>query len=443
MNMAAGGGSLSHAQAVQAGSEVVSGTQTRILLVEDDPVHAEWLADALTEQGRHVSIDTVTTGHAFLDRCQHDDYDAAIIDFLLPDCDAPTLIARAEPWLDGVPALVVSCAEGQDVVIKSMRRGAVDFVPKADALKQDVLWTRTSRAIAEARHARAERRQRERRTRYFAKLVETDELTGLQNRRYLKRCLREGRWHLDRRRVVSATMFDLDHFKEVNDTYGHAVGDEVLRAFCNLARAHIQPSDIAIRWGGEEVLLISPGQSLAQAWLQAEKLRAAVDRATINTEAGTMHVTASAGVATDASAAFGMDTIKHADAALYLSKGAGRNTVRPWPLVSLGRILGVASRRDAATAADRIAVFAEEALQQLDAEAREAVRRHAKRAASIADELADRAGLPKDLLVDMRIAGHCCCAGTLHRAVYRQWPRLHRHRRRSAECCALVRCARG
>jgi diguanylate cyclase (GGDEF)-like protein/PAS domain S-box-containing protein len=156
-----------------------------------------------------------------------------------------------------------------------------------------------------------------------------DALTGLYNRRYLEETL--GRELILAQRngdPVSVIMGDLDHFKAVNDRYGHLGGDEVLRAFGALLKRHARGSDIYCRYGGEEFLLVLPGMAEKHAVARAEQLRSAIAATPVGFGALTIAVTASFGVATfprDGQSCDGL--IAAADSALYAAKAAGRNRV--------------------------------------------------------------------------------------------------------------------
>jgi diguanylate cyclase (GGDEF)-like protein len=160
-------------------------------------------------------------------------------------------------------------------------------------------------------------------------LLGVDPLTGAQSRRFfttelagaLKRCERSGE-------AVSLILFDLDRFKPVNDTFGHAAGDELLCMIVTRARAALRVGDVLCRLGGDEFAVIAPRAPVEGAKLLASRLREAVRRASEELIPGS-GVTASIGIATTST--HGTDPtelIRHADAALYEAKGAGRDTIR-------------------------------------------------------------------------------------------------------------------
>jgi diguanylate cyclase (GGDEF)-like protein/hemerythrin-like metal-binding protein len=157
------------------------------------------------------------------------------------------------------------------------------------------------------------------------KAASTDRLTGAWNRRrFEESILPEIALAHRLRRPVALIMFDLDHFKRVNDTYGHGVGDSVLVHTAQIIRLHLRASDALIRWGGEEFLVMAPGTREDGALALAEKLRAAV--ATYDFP-GAGPVTMSLGVSEYAVGEGLPDWIERTDQALYLAKHQGRNRV--------------------------------------------------------------------------------------------------------------------
>jgi len=165
-------------------------------------------------------------------------------------------------------------------------------------------------------HARAARRHR------FE--AQTDSLTGLMNRRALFEAM--GHASLGPRHAVVA--FDLDRFKQINDRYGHAIGDEVLRRFADAVRDNIRDGDLAARTGGEEFVLVLRDASLQVATSTAERIRAIFAESLVETRNGPISATASAGVALVAAQDERFEeALNRADASLYRAKDGGRNRV--------------------------------------------------------------------------------------------------------------------
>ncbi len=142
-------------------------------------------------------------------------------------------------------------------------------------------------------------------------------------------------------------MFDLDKFKIVNDRYGHAVGDAVLREFCKLAVGALRQTDVFGRIGGEEFAAVLPGTSIEAAFVRAERIRAAFAAATLEIEGSLIHVTVSCGLASNEDGKHELNALLHdADEALYCAKVEGRNRVRraarPQPLDERAAVIRVA-----------------------------------------------------------------------------------------------------
>ena len=162
------------------------------------------------------------------------------------------------------------------------------------------------------------------------RLATHDDLTGLSNRRSFTEELERELLRGKRSGQTSAVlMIDLDHFKRVNDTYGHAVGDRVLRHFATQARQALREIDALARIGGEEFAAILPEADADSALAAAERLRAAIERSVLNVEGLSLPITASIGVSLIREEDVGYGSIlKRADQALYAAKSAGRNCVR-------------------------------------------------------------------------------------------------------------------
>ncbi|MCA9495060.1 MAG: GGDEF domain-containing protein, partial [Myxococcales bacterium] len=153
-----------------------------------------------------------------------------------------------------------------------------------------------------------------------------DELTGLRNRRYFDRTMS---YEMDRvrryDRTLSLVMIDVDHFKRINDTYGHDMGDCVLKAVARLLEDSVRKSDVASRYGGEEFGLVLPETRAVGAYHVAERVRSSVEAAVIEG----MRITVSVGVATASPDWTGdvMGLVRAADQALYRAKREGRNRI--------------------------------------------------------------------------------------------------------------------
>lgn len=160
----------------------------------------------------------------------------------------------------------------------------------------------------------------------------TDSLTGIYNRRGLFQFgQREVERSLRFARTISVLMVDLDHFKRLNDTYGHVVGDQVLASVAGRLNESVRRIDVVGRYGGEEFLVLLPECELQFARGVAERIRLAVERDPISSTSGPIPVTVSVGVASSEQSPLELEAlVRFADQALYGAKQAGRNQVRTW-----------------------------------------------------------------------------------------------------------------
>jgi diguanylate cyclase (GGDEF)-like protein len=155
-----------------------------------------------------------------------------------------------------------------------------------------------------------------------------DSLTGASNRgTFLARSERFVRRSREDRTAVSLILFDLDHFKAINDTHGHASGDRVLKCFVETAGAMLRPADLLGRLGGEEFAAILPGAGVEAACVIADRVRRAFEVAPTAAGEPAVDATVSAGVATLRSGMSLEDLLEAADQALYRAKALGRNRV--------------------------------------------------------------------------------------------------------------------
>ena len=172
-------------------------------------------------------------------------------------------------------------------------------------------------------------RELDRAYRHLQSQALTDELTGLSNRRHFLQHLRQelssyGRYG----NPFSVAMLDIDHFKKVNDTFGHAAGDQVLKALADMLGQKLRLIDVAGRLGGEEFAILFPNTEMTEAEIACRRLLADLRDEKIQTDAGTISITMSIGLtASAATVGDGETLLKIADALLYEAKAAGRDCV--------------------------------------------------------------------------------------------------------------------
>jgi diguanylate cyclase (GGDEF)-like protein len=314
------------------------------LLAEDAALEREQLQYFL-QKGGYV-VDCAANGAEALEKITRDPYHILLTDWEMPGMDGASLCRRVrEADLPGYVYILLLTGHGSsDHVVDALGSGADNFIRKpVDPAELLAHVDAGLRIVQLERSLRAANEQ-------IRRLTITDPLVGTFNRRHLdEELVREVERARRYGHCLSAVMADLDRFKNINDRYGHIVGDEVLREFACRARASIrQGSDWIARFGGEEFVIILPETPLAGAAATAEKIRTILHATPIATSTGPLTVSASFGVAaltpSDDSAVLASEALlKRADEALYRSKLAGRNrvmqtdddsSVRPLELIS-------------------------------------------------------------------------------------------------------------
>jgi two-component system, cell cycle response regulator len=296
----------------------------RILIVEDDQLARARMIETL------VPIADIPNCASDCDeawRLLSDKAELIIGSLSIPGSDVLRLVSRcrANEAFRHLPILLI--AEDRDLprLAKGLDLGANDYLIRP--IERNELLARTATQI---RRKRLQDRLEENYRRSLD-LALTDKLTGLYNRRYLDAHLDEliERVHQDGI-SLAVLLFDIDHFKRVNDTYGHPAGDVVLQELAVRTMNSVRSVDLVARLGGEEFVVVMPETDLAIAAAVAERLRAAVAREPFTMKEGGagLSVTISIGVAAATAKADDRDSmLKRADDALYAAKTRGRNCV--------------------------------------------------------------------------------------------------------------------
>lgn len=297
----------------------------KVLVADDEPVSLRLLESSLRRWGYGVVVaDNGLEAAQIL--LSPDAPKLAVLDWQMPGMDGAQLcreIRRQKPEPYTYILMLTSKRDHKDMVV-GLEAGADDYVMKPFEPEEMKLRLRTGKRILYLQDQLISAREalRDRATR--------DQLTGLWNRaailellgNELNRARREGA-------PLAVTFADIDHFKQINDTFGHAVGDEVLRKVAQAMRDCVRRYDSVGRYGGEEFLALLPGCDQANAMGHAERLRAAVAAVTIETPTAAIHPTISLGVTVwDKNSNPDESRLIHtADLALYCAKNAGRNRV--------------------------------------------------------------------------------------------------------------------
>jgi two-component system, cell cycle response regulator len=296
----------------------------KILIAEDDPVSCRLLEVTLQRWGYEVLVarDGVEAWECLK---QEDAPHLAVLDWMMPGMDGLEICRelrrqRREPY---TYILLLTARGGKQDIIEGLAAGADDYVVKPFNVQELQVRLRAGVRIVELQAdliaAREELRHQ----------ATHDPLTGLWNRGAILEILRR---ELARSRrsqaAVGLVLTDLDHFKRINDLFGHAAGDAVLREAARRFEASVRVYDSVGRYGGEEFLIVLPGCDVPGLLHSAERLRAALASSPVETLGARLELTGSFGIVTTGQLAGKVDPdvlIRAADTALYRAKNGGRN----------------------------------------------------------------------------------------------------------------------
>lgn len=288
----------------------------RILVVEDNDVVANGLSRALGMLDTDVSVVTVSDLHSAQTLLQNGTkIDVALVDLGLPDAqglEAPTKLKMICPSL---VIVVITGNSSSDTALNLIRLGIQDYIPKSEATPKRVF--RTIR-LARERHEREQRLKR---------IACIDQLTGSLNRRGLVAAIRNSSEAISRLNMSSALMtIDIDLFKDINDTFGHPIGDLILRQSCRRIAHCVRENDVVGRAGGDEFWVILNGFTKPEnvPAIASKMLQSFASPFRVNSK--NIEVSVSIGVALNPLHADTVeDWMRKSDIALYAAKRKGRN----------------------------------------------------------------------------------------------------------------------
>jgi diguanylate cyclase (GGDEF)-like protein len=293
--------------------------RTSVLIVEDDSAIQALLTAVLALT---YDVTAVGTGREALERVATGGYDLVLLDIGLPDMDGFSVCRqmKSDPRCRDVPVIFLTSRNSSQDEVNGLEAGGIDYIAKP--INPAILRARVNNH-AELKHARDA----------LSRLARLDGLTGLPNRRTFDDVLdREWRRLARVSQPLSLILFDVDHFKLYNDTYGHGSGDVCLKAIADCATAALQrPADMVARYGGEEFIAVLPDTTSDGAKAVAEDIRENIAARGIAHETSPTApiVTVSLGLVTAVPTPDGAvdDLVAAADRALYAAKAAGRNCI--------------------------------------------------------------------------------------------------------------------
>jgi diguanylate cyclase (GGDEF)-like protein len=302
--------------------------QGMVLLVDDDPFQRRFYQEILGRNHlftQFLEADNGIKGFKLLNEHEQD-LDLVLCDVEMPEFDGFKFLqmrgARRE--LMQIPVIIITGRESQESRNRGLLLGASDYLQKP--VDPEELYLRAQKELKLRRAYQGLNRALEE----LRKLSITDPLTGLKNRRHFMDFLtREFHRAIRYGHPLGLIVADLDHFKKVNDRYGHQAGDYVLKHFAEILQYNQRTSDLCARYGGEEFAVVLPETDLKGATLVAQRLCHEVEASVFTYRNEKIAITASFGVSAhpDSGAKSVGDLIRLADQALYRAKEKGRNRV--------------------------------------------------------------------------------------------------------------------
>jgi two-component system, cell cycle response regulator len=291
----------------------------KALVLSELPGECRQIADALAADGVevHQSSRSDEARQALLEG----NFDLAVLCLPPEGGDVLRLASRlrAEAATRDLPVLLTADSSQRGLVLRGFDLGANDHVLRP--IDANELRARARNQVRRKWYQERLRNDLDR----SLELAVTDPLTGLRNRRYVRR-------HLDgvlRGSDAAVMLLDVDRFKTINDTYGHAAGDAALKEVAERLKSHLRAADVLARYGGEEFMVVLAGAPTDYAAMVADRLRAALSNDPISVGPALLPITVSIGLAIAPVGCSVSGAIAAADAALYRAKAAGRNRVEP------------------------------------------------------------------------------------------------------------------
>jgi diguanylate cyclase (GGDEF)-like protein len=295
----------------------------RILIAEDDLTSRAMLA-AVLRKGGHEIVEASNGAEAWQVLQQPDAPKIAIIDWIMPEMDGMDLICRVRSLpTDRPPYLIMLTSKGEKAdIIAGLDAGANDYLRKPFDAGELRARVNVGFRMVEMQTALIESREA------LAFQATHDPLTGMYNRRAILDHLHRQLAHAHRHgEVLAVGICDIDHFKKVNDTYGHQTGDDVLCGLTTMLKASLRVEDTIGRMGGEEFLVVATIKEEHDVLPLFSRIRTHVAETPLATRSGALSITLSVGVAVAHTNSTVDSLLERGDLALYQAKNQGRNRV--------------------------------------------------------------------------------------------------------------------
>jgi len=319
-----------------------------ILIVDDNPQNIQMVAKHLKTDTYRISFSQ--SGMDALEKVRSADFDLILLDIMMPEMDGYETCRRIHELPEGreIPVIFLTAKIDKESIVRGFEAGAVDYIMKPFHAAELLVRIRTHLQLKSYRdrleeinihlnkeilkgiqmesELRESREELQKVNRQLYEKATTDSLTGLLNRRKMMDFIEYEHERTDRsRQPYSLVMSDIDFFKKINDTYGHACGDTVLVEISRIFLSGVRKQDQVSRWGGEEFLMLLPDTEEKGARFLAEKIRTSIESHLFSTGTKDLNITMTFGISTREQDDDVETLIKQADIALYTGKENGRN----------------------------------------------------------------------------------------------------------------------
>lgn len=298
-------------------------TDMKVLIVDDTPQNIDIIGHILKQGGLNISI----APNAEIARkiIAKNKPDLILLDIMMPGMDGYELCEKlkGDPDTADIPIIFVTAMAETENLVKGFQLGGVDYIVKPFKEVEVLARVKTHLSLKKLLKEKNELIQK------LDSLSRIDPLTGISNRRDVLEVLNNEQFRYERYgKTYAVIMGDIDHFKKVNDQYGHDSGDHILKGVANILKNEIRKVDFVSRWGGEEFLMVLPETNLAGGAKVAELMLKAIQNENFKSNDKEISVTMSFGVGCHAGEKMKLDDLlKMADERLYKAKERGRNQI--------------------------------------------------------------------------------------------------------------------
>ncbi len=304
--------------------EIAEKQLIKVLICDDDPADRKLVCTYLKRMvNREIVVLQAGKSHEIQNALEKGRVDLILMDVHMPE-------KSGMDWLREIvknqtaPVVMLTGAANEEIAVQSIEEGACGYIPKS-SLNREKLFNAINTALDKWKKLQQSKADMEE----IERLIHYDALTSLYNRRTIIKKLDDHLNHTIRySENFTLIMLDIDHFKEVNDYYGHLVGDDALEYIACIIKHSLRKTDIAGRYGGDEFVIILPKTDLATGEQIAQRIRRNIEAAEMTDHSGnTFHITISQGICCFQGNEKASSLIARADNALYKAKKDGRNRV--------------------------------------------------------------------------------------------------------------------